>query len=123
SRPGLYRCMGTQNSADQGCVNRRRSALAAHVSNHDGRARHGIIDEIVEIATNRSSRHKLSRYVQILKFRECRWQKTELQLARHGQVAFEALFLKRNLLVKLRIFNRDRNLSRERGYGSFMVVG
>ncbi len=50
-------------------------------------------------------------------------QKPELQLARHRQIALQALFLKGDLFVEPRILNRNRNLRRQCGYGAFVIVG
>ena len=46
-----------------------------------------------------------------------------MQFARQRQVAFQALFLAGNFLVQPGIFNRDRDLSRQRGDRALVVVG
>ena len=50
-------------------------------------------------------------------------QQTDLQLARQGQVALQALFLARNLFVQPGILDGDRNLRRQRGNGAPVILG
>src|SRR5580700_280223 len=102
--------MGAENSADQGSINRRWRAFAADVANYKRSARHGVTDKIVKIATNRTRRHELRRYIQILKFRKHRWQQPKLQLARHLEVTLKAFLLAGNLLIKSRVLDRNRDL-------------
>ena len=72
-RPGLDGRMGTQNSADQCSLNRRRSTFAADVANHYGRARHGIADEIVKVAPNRARWNELRGYIKMRELGQRRW--------------------------------------------------
>jgi len=49
-------------------------------------------------------------------------QQPQLDLARHGQVALQALLLLHHALIELRIFKRDSDLRRQRGHRALVIL-
>src|SRR5882724_13352542 len=96
---GLDGSVRADDSADQRSVYGRGRAFAAHIADDDAEPRHGIRDEVVEIAANRSRGDEFRRNVEVRKFWPRLWEQTALQLACKCQIALQPAFLALDFFV------------------------
>ncbi len=111
-RPLLRR--RAHDAACQGSKQRRRSRLAAHVAQHDGRPAGAVVKKVVEVAADGACRQKPHCHVGIGQHRRRRRQQPQLHLAGHGDVALQLPFLGAHGLVEPRVLDSDGYLRRQR---------
>jgi len=115
-----------EDAADERRIKGGWSGLSADISDRDGEAAGvfggAVVEEVVDVAADGAGGKEAGGDLGVGRLGWGGWKKSQLDLARHFEVALHALFLFVNALVEAGVGDGDGDLRGEGGEGALVVV-